>query len=54
MPLVVSVKGIDEAEDERQAEGFKSDGNLTEPLDRTKEILEELEVKVLQKYVIEI
>lgn len=37
-----------------EAEGFQSDGNITEPLDRTRDVLEELESKVLNKYVAEI
>ena len=30
--------------------GFHSDGNHTEPLDRTRDVLDELENKILMKY----
>ena len=40
----------DDEEQYDQVEGFHSDGNHTEPLDRTRDVLDELENKVLMKY----
>lgn len=50
--LSVTFKAKDEAEQAEKfaAEGLASDDMNTEPLDRTAEVLEELENKVLQKY----
>ena len=45
---------MDDDEDYDQAEGFHSDGNHTEPLITTRDVLDELENKVLIKYTNEI
>ena len=47
-------KGSDTEDLEVSEEGFGSDDMGTEPLDRTREVLEELEQKVLEKYTYEI
>ena len=36
------------------AEGFGSDNNITEPLDHVKDLLEELDNKILEKYQMEL
>ena len=36
------------------AEGFGSDNNITEPLDHAKDLLDELDNKILEKYQLEI